>query len=580
MFRGHATRLVTRKLLQETRDRLAAERAEQEKRQKEEEEKRQREREDEVRREMIRIEEEQRSLERENLERERQLRLRQEEEEQREREREKLEQLEMIRLEQQRHAKEEEEREKQEQENKQRLREIEALERERQQPIPLMRQLPSEERQKMIPAAAKGSASIPTFSAKVAQDNWGGSFNAAAWITPAVEPTPPVHHTILETGVEHGEDNRDLEVYSVQEKCSYHYLEIEGIPEDLEYETDYDEGEADITIERESEQGICEKSVNFADHGGDGEDDDGERSLITGLSLSGRQLNCSAPSTAPITMVPPLSVRFELNEPLASIASSDNIHQHQKTIQHPLYRIVSAWNNWVSFISLNPLTIISISSPRSTMETLKEAQYNVEGLTSLSTISDLYGVDLQSANLNVNRLVSLEGISVFPSLRQLQVSDNLLTSLPAELSRLQSLEELTVDTNRISSLSLKHSMLRQLSASNNLITAFPMLECAQLLRLNLSNNKIEELPASAFQSTPLLIELNLGRNEIAFLDGKTISQCRFLQTLILSQNKLVSLPSPLYLPCLQVLRISKNLISDISAWDAGTSSSGKYCFRY
>lgn len=88
----------------------------------------------------------------------------------------------------------------------------------------------------------------------------------------------------------------------------------------------------------------------------------------------------------------------------------------------------------------------------------------------------------------------------------------------------------------------------------------------QTRTLHLQNNRIHQLPASAFRSVPQLTTLNLGNNSLSTLAPGAFHGLQHLQVLNLTQNSLHSLESRLFrsLPRLRELDVSANHISHLA----------------
>jgi Leucine-rich repeat (LRR) protein len=202
-----------------------------------------------------------------------------------------------------------------------------------------------------------------------------------------------------------------------------------------------------------------------------------------------------------------------------------------------------------------------------------ELKMSVENLQNLQFLKDY--PSLISLECNVNQLTSLSDMSQYScstSLTDLSLNDNQLTSLHG-LESYHSLQSLHCDVNQLIDLSpLQHlSHLLTLSIKMNRLETFPSLHLPSLQKLDLYHNRITSLTSSltsstSLQSLPSLTHLDLGRNKLTTLDGHLLSHCQLLSHLILSQNQLSHLPTPLYLPNLRSLWLSKNSICSLDSW--------------
>ena len=132
------------------------------------------------------------------------------------------------------------------------------------------------------------------------------------------------------------------------------------------------------------------------------------------------------------------------------------------------------------------------------------------------------GLDLHSTKLSSNsflRTALWAHLKSFPSLRELNLESNELTSLPAEIGQLTSLSKLDLGDNELTSLPAEIGQLKalkELSLSDNQLTSLPaeIGQLTSLKELDLSNNQLTILPLEIGQLTALK-ELNLCDNELA-----------------------------------------------------------------
>jgi leucine-rich repeat protein SHOC2 len=109
---------------------------------------------------------------------------------------------------------------------------------------------------------------------------------------------------------------------------------------------------------------------------------------------------------------------------------------------------------------------------------------------------------LKELDLNNNELTSLPAeIGQLTSLTVLDLSDNELTSLPTEIGQLTSLESLYLSRNQLTSLPAEIGQLTSLTElhlSGNRLTTVPyeIGLITSLVRLDLTNNKLTSMPAA------------------------------------------------------------------------------------
>lgn len=101
----------------------------------------------------------------------------------------------------------------------------------------------------------------------------------------------------------------------------------------------------------------------------------------------------------------------------------------------------------------------------------------------------------------------------FPTLRFLSLDENYLVDLPLSLGDILSLHELSVDSNRLTSLpqSSTFPKLRRLSAKNNLLADLPdtLKRCSELEEIELSGNPLQTDLRSLVADLPKLLKLCL-----------------------------------------------------------------------
>lgn len=171
---------------------------------------------------------------------------------------------------------------------------------------------------------------------------------------------------------------------------------------------------------------------------------------------------------------------------------------------------------------------------------------------------------LEEINLSRNTLQNLPiGLENLKKLRVLNVCKNLLTSFPAKIFRLPTLQKIDLSFNKIRLLEEHIGALSQfLYGAASII---PGGAASSLTELNLSNNFLTSLPNSiiAFVS---LQKLNLEGNQINVFP-EPIKKLRRLETLDLSKNRLSVIPSWLSeLPFLYELTLTGGDVFVGAAW--------------
>lgn len=131
-------------------------------------------------------------------------------------------------------------------------------------------------------------------------------------------------------------------------------------------------------------------------------------------------------------------------------------------------------------------------------------------------------VHLKIIDISQNSLTDFEQLSSLPVLQVLLLNGNSITSLP-----LPNAEE-----------TVFFSSLRQLNLSRNKLAELPALKFAELQQLDVSENEIKKL--DGIEGLPQLTHLNLSHNQIS--DCSKIRDSNTLQTLIVSHNRVRTLP--------------------------------------
>ncbi|KAH0464351.1 hypothetical protein IEQ34_007137 [Dendrobium chrysotoxum] len=209
-----------------------------------------------------------------------------------------------------------------------------------------------------------------------------------------------------------------------------------------------------------------------------------------------------------------------------------------------------------------------LCSKNADSRTSRIARWNATGIVALRD-SNLKVLPDEVLEVNNNvRTIDLTNnkVSVLPpdisrlvQLQRLILANNVLQSLPNTVASLRSLKILTLDGNKISILpdelgSL--SKLEQLSVSCNLLTCLPdtIGKLHNLSLLNVSSNKLKSLPPS-IGSCIALEELQANDNNIEELP-ESLCNLSHLKSLLLNNNRVNQLPPKLFSDCKSLQNIA------------------------
>ncbi|GGX05848.1 leucine-rich repeat domain-containing protein [Aquimarina muelleri] len=182
-----------------------------------------------------------------------------------------------------------------------------------------------------------------------------------------------------------------------------------------------------------------------------------------------------------------------------------------------------------------------------------------ENLNSLS-ISNLHVVDPEMLNI-IHKLEFLTSLSITSSSKHYYK----LEQIPPKLNKLRSLKELYLSGNIIKDWSeiCKLKKIKILDLSNNQLENISanIKELKLLEELHLSNNKITQLPIELKELKNLKV-LNINKNTIKELPD-WIGELNNLESLDITQNQLDTLPESILQLNLKSLSIKKNKFKDL-----------------
>lgn len=204
--------------------------------------------------------------------------------------------------------------------------------------------------------------------------------------------------------------------------------------------------------------------------------------------------------------------------------------------------------------------------------TMVTIQYtNISSITEdhLSATPQLRELHLYNNQLRNLSSHLLRGV---PRLHTLDLTENKLSELPADVFSHAPLSSLVLKNNQIEKVDAKwfpnDSNLTWLDVSGNLLTGIPaslLQKLSQLENLDVSNNRVDLIPSNVLSPLTKLERLNLQDNKLASLDAATFQGTSKVSYLFLSRNKLTTLPQDLFqgLTQLKVLSLDDNQLRHI-----------------
>lgn len=211
-----------------------------------------------------------------------------------------------------------------------------------------------------------------------------------------------------------------------------------------------------------------------------------------------------------------------------------------------------------------PDNVASGLSSSSNLKTLYLQNNKLENLDNFNNDS----IDTLHLKQNCFKQLPVNFFSKFPQLKTVYLDCNFLTSLSKQTS--ETITTLTLSLNNIQTIevaALKLPQLLNLNLSKNRIKNLPKNfseSFPNLINLDLSYNYIEEIPESSSIFPETLKELNLSHNCIEKV-STTITSLRNLISLKINDNKLTYVPK--LNPFIQLFCASDNKISEIESQD-------------
>ncbi|XP_042900555.2 protein toll-like [Parasteatoda tepidariorum] len=156
-------------------------------------------------------------------------------------------------------------------------------------------------------------------------------------------------------------------------------------------------------------------------------------------------------------------------------------------------------------------------------------------------------LSLRLVKLDKNDLITVDGLFQNPSLMNIDLSYNLLTTIPEDLFyNLENLTSLKLKENNISNVTKWFSgnnRLEHIDLSDNLIEScdYTFQSMQSLKTIYLHGNRLSKITKNCFSSIPSLEELILKTNHISQIDSEAFSQLDQLRNIDVSFNRLKTL---------------------------------------
>ena len=205
--------------------------------------------------------------------------------------------------------------------------------------------------------------------------------------------------------------------------------------------------------------------------------------------------------------------------------------------------------------------LISDISPLEGLASLEELDLSHNQISAISPLSHL--ILLRKLTLSYNQIEDMSSLPV-SSVSHLYMSHNLIRDA-APVSKLLRLNELDLSHNQITAFSLSGVNVQELFLSHNQIVDISLSDLPRLSRLDLSGNRIQDLPGVSISSR--LIELSLAGNQIQDISFLPALDLKYRVKFLYLEDNQISDVSPVVdvlHGSMKTLDLSNNQILDLS----------------